>query len=216
MPRVTITVPDKKSQPYRFALDRKSVTLGRGSENDIVIDCGSISVRHAVMERVKGGYELRDLGSTNGTKLNGKARDVIELFDGAPVKIGDVEFGFTLTPEEIAEIAKEGPADSPIIKEEEEEPEVAQRKKEGRRPNPPSRPPVVVSQPGGAASFVMTMIFLMLAAVSFFIGMGIRYSKETGRQSLLQDIKHGVPEVSESDEMVIPGVNDAETPAPSE
>ncbi len=216
MPRVTITVPDKKSQPYRFALDRKSVTLGRGSENDIVIDCSSISVRHAVMERVKGGYELRDLGSTNGTKLNGKARDIIELFDGAPVKIGDVEFGFTLSPEEIAEIAKEGPADSPIIKEEEEEPGEAQRKKEQRRPAPQSRPPVVASQPGGAASFVMTMIFLILAAASFFIGMGIRYAKETGRQSLLQDIKNGVPEVSESDELLIPGVSDAETPDPAE
>ncbi|MEM9236750.1 MAG: FHA domain-containing protein, partial [Verrucomicrobiota bacterium] len=93
MPRVTITVPDKKSQPYRFALDRKSVSLGRGSENDIVIDCGSVSVRHAVMERVKGGYRLRDLGSTNGTKIDGKARDAVELYDGAPVKLGDVAFG---------------------------------------------------------------------------------------------------------------------------
>ena len=216
MPRVTITVPDKKSQPYRFALDRKSVTLGRGSENDIVIDCGSISVRHAIMERVKGGYELRDLGSTNGTKLNGKARDVIELFDGAPVKIGDVEFGFTLTPEEIAEMAKEGSADSPIIKEEEEESAEPRRQKEKRRPAQPSRPPVVVSQPGGGASFLMTMIFLILAALSFFIGMGIRYSKETGRQSLLQDIKNGVPELNESDEMLIPGVNDVESPEAAE
>ena len=72
MPRVTITVPEKNSQPYRFALDRKSVTLGRGSENDIVVDCASISVHHAVMERIEGGYQLRDLGSTNGTKLEGE------------------------------------------------------------------------------------------------------------------------------------------------
>lgn len=188
MPRVTITVPDKKSQPYRFALDRKSVTLGRGSDNDIVIDCGSISVSHAVMERVKGGYQLRDLGSTNGTKLNGKTRDTIELFDSAPVKIGDVEFGFTLTSEEISEMAKEGSSDSPIVKEEESE--APRRKSEARKPAHQSRPPAMVSQPSGGASFLMTIIFLVLAASSFFVGMGIRYSKETGRQSFLQDLKN--------------------------
>ncbi|MFC7336659.1 FHA domain-containing protein [Haloferula chungangensis] len=212
MPRVTITVPDKKSQPYRFALDRKSVTLGRGSENDITVDCGSVSVRHAVMERVKGGYQLRDLGSTNGTKLNGKARDIIELFDGAPVKIGDVEFGFTLTPEEIAEMAKEGPADSPIVKEDSGSP---RRKPESRRSAQPSRPPVMVSQPSGGASFLMTLLFLILAAGSFYVGLSIRHSKETGR-SLTQDIKHGVPQASESDEMLIPGVADGDSPEASE
>ena len=52
MPRVTITVPDKKPQPYRFQLDRKLTRMGRGSENDIVIDCASVSVHHAEMERV--------------------------------------------------------------------------------------------------------------------------------------------------------------------
>ena len=185
MPRVTITVPDKKSQPYRFALDRKSVTLGRGSENDIVIDCGSISVRHAVMERVKGGYQLRDLGSTNGTKLDGKTQEIVELFDGAPVKIGDVEFGFTLTPEEISEMAKEGPIESSIVKE--EETEAPKRKRQA----PQTRPPVVVSHPSGGASFLMTMVFLVLAACSFFVGMGIRYTKETNRQSFFQDLKNG-------------------------
>ena len=74
MPRVTITVPERNSQPYRFNLERKSVSLGRGSENDIVIDCSSVSVNHAVMERVEGGYQLRDLGSTMAPKPVGKIR----------------------------------------------------------------------------------------------------------------------------------------------
>jgi pSer/pThr/pTyr-binding forkhead associated (FHA) protein len=56
MPRVTITVPDRTPQPYRFQLDRRVVSLGRGSDNDIAIDCGSVSVRHAEMVRVDGGY----------------------------------------------------------------------------------------------------------------------------------------------------------------
>ena len=69
MPRVTITVPEKTAQPYRFHLDSEVVTLGRGSDNDIAIDSGSVSVKHAEMRRTVGCFELRDAGSTNGIKL---------------------------------------------------------------------------------------------------------------------------------------------------
>ena len=100
MPRVTITVPDKMPQPYRFPLDRQVVTIWRGSESDIAIDCGSISVRHAEMLRIEGGYELRDLGSTNGIKLDGQRSDTIGLRHGATVRLGDVAFDFQLSEEE--------------------------------------------------------------------------------------------------------------------
>ena len=108
MPRVTITVPDKMPQPYRFPLDRQVVMIGRGSENDIAIDCGSISVRHAEMVRIEGGYELRDLGSTNGIKLDGRRSDAIALRHGATVRLGDVAFDFQLSEEE--RDAPRGPA----------------------------------------------------------------------------------------------------------
>ena len=119
MPRVTITVADRTPQPYRFQLDRMKVNLGRGSENDIVVDCGSVSVRHAVMERIEGGYQLRDLGSTNGIKLEGIQREIIPLRHGLSVKIGDVAFDFTLTEEEREALAREKPPEeSPIVREE--------------------------------------------------------------------------------------------------
>lgn len=195
MPRVTITVPDKNSQPYRFALDRKSVTLGRGSDNDIVIDDGSASVNHAVMERIDGGYQLRDLGSTNGTKLDGKARDLIPLTDGSSVRIGDVAFDFSLSPEEKLTLAGETGGDaSPILKEE----AVAPRKQAS---NPVAPRPLLVSanQPSAAASFFMTVVFLLLAAGAFFVGMSIRHQKDVGR-SLVQDIREGnsAPAASEA------------------
>ena len=100
MPRVTITVPDSNPQPYRFQLDRRVATLGRGSNNDIVIDCGSVSVSHAEMRRIEGGYELRDLDSTNGIKLDGERMPVIPLRSGLSVKLGDVAFDFQLSDEE--------------------------------------------------------------------------------------------------------------------
>lgn len=207
MPRVTITLPAGKSQPYRFALERKSVSLGRGSENDIVVECSSISVRHAVMERVTGGYRLRDLGSTNGTKLDGKTKEVIELYDGAPVKIGDVIFGFSLSDDEVSTLNAEKPADeSPIIQEEEQEaPE--QRRIESPRLAPQRA--ALAASPSSGASFLMTLVFLLLASGAFYLGMSIRHSEETGR-SLTQDIKHGVPEIVDPNEVLLPETSESE------
>lgn len=174
MPRVTITVPDKNSQPYRFQLDRQVVTLGRGLENDIAIDSGSVSVNHAEMHRIAGGYELRDVGSTNGIKLNGVRQEVIPLSTGASVRIGDVAFDFVLSDEELAVLAGETPAAGPAQLRESElpaAPEVA-------RPAP-----AVAKRPAPASSgfgFGAAAMFLVLAGTSFFAGLAIRHQKDTG------------------------------------
>ncbi|MFU8892868.1 MAG: c-type cytochrome domain-containing protein [Luteolibacter sp.] len=99
MPRITITPPGKKAQPYIFKPDRENVQIGRGSSNDIIIDCASISTLHAELVRVDGEYELRDLGSTNGIKKDGKRHDIIPLADGDTLMLGDVEFTFNLSTE---------------------------------------------------------------------------------------------------------------------
>lgn len=94
MPRIIITVPGKKAQPYIFKPDRDNIQIGRGSSNDIVIDCPSISTLHAELVRVDDGYELRDLGSTNGIKKDGKRHEKIQLEEGDKLKLGDAEFEF--------------------------------------------------------------------------------------------------------------------------
>jgi pSer/pThr/pTyr-binding forkhead associated (FHA) protein len=107
MPRITITVPEKNAQPYRFQLDRQTVTIGRGSDNDIVIESGSVSVHHAEMRKIEGGYELHDVSSTNGIKLDGIRHQMIPLRSGATAKIGDVPFDFVLNDEESEALARE-------------------------------------------------------------------------------------------------------------
>ena len=183
MPRVTITVPEKNAQPYRFQLDREVVTLGRGSENDIAIESGSVSVNHAEMRRIEGGYELRDLESTNGIKLDGERCEVIPLRSGATVKIGDVSFDFLLSDEEREALAREkAPEPSPILRESELPPAA---------PKPvPQREPVYVPQKSSSGFGAMVM-FLILAAVAFFTGLVVRYEKETGG-SLIDAIKANV------------------------
>lgn len=179
MPRVTITAPEKNAQPYRFQLDRQTVGLGRGSENDIVIDSGSVSVRHAEMQRVLGGYELRDLGSTNGIKLDEVRSEVIPLRDGITLKIGDASFDFSLSDEEIEALARERPVEiTPPPRE--AEPGVPIK----RSQQIPARAP---SNSGGSG-FGATLLLLTLAAAAFFTGLAVRYQKETGG-SLIEAIK---------------------------
>lgn len=181
MPRVTITVPEKTPQPYRFQLDRRSVTLGRGSENDIAIDSGSVSVKHAEMVRVDGGYELRDVGSTNGIKLDDERREVIRLKNGMSVKIGDVDFDFLLADEELEALSHEKPAESsPIEKLGGDSPGLP-RLPEAPAPEPASQRPIVItSDSGGGGGAGMVLLFLILAAAAFVAGMAIRFQKDTG------------------------------------
>jgi len=195
MPRITITVPDQTPQPYRFQLDRHTVTLGRGSENDVAIDCGSVSVHHAEMRRVEGGYELRDVGSTNGIKLDDERMDVIPLRSGLSVKLGDVAFDFQLSDEEIEALAREKPSvESPITR----EPVTLQFP-------PPSFPPLMERQPittpvmlppihhhdeGMGLGAMLWLLILALAA--FFAGMSLRHKQDTG-ESLIHSIWDKAP-----------------------
>jgi pSer/pThr/pTyr-binding forkhead associated (FHA) protein len=189
MPRVIITVPDQTPQPYRFQLDRQAVQMGRGSENDIAINCGSVSVKHAVMERIPGGYQIRDLGSTNGTKLDGERMPLIPLRDGVSVKLGDVSFDFSLTEEEKYDLAREKPAkESKIIA---EDPEPAE-KKPARRPAtsaPRPAPAPVLASANSTQSFLAMLVFIIFAVLAFYIGLSIRHEKET-HQSLLQSMSN--------------------------
>lgn len=49
-----------------------SMLIGRDTRAGIVIPDASVSTRHATIERVTGGWRVTDLGSTNGTLVNGR------------------------------------------------------------------------------------------------------------------------------------------------
>ncbi len=180
MPRVTITVPDRTPQPYRFQLDRRVVSLGRGSDNDIAIDCGSVSVRHAEMLRVDGGYEIRDLGSTNGTKVDGDRRLAIPLKSGATVLLGDVAFDFQLSEEELTALAEEAASLGSQAK-----PPAEEKRPERKPPARSSMASAPASSGGGG--FVMFLLFVILGTCAFFVGLSMRYQKDT-KKSLIGEL----------------------------
>lgn len=168
MPRVTITIPDRNAQPYRFHLDREIVSLGRGSQNDIVIDSISVSVMHAEMRRVSGGYELHDMKSTNGIKLGGTRYPVIPLESGGTVRVGEVSFDFLLSDEEIAVLSGEAQSSASAA---------VPLKVAG----PLDKQPASVGSIQNESNLGALLVITVLVAAAFFTGMVVRYQKDTGK-----------------------------------
>lgn len=74
-----------------FALQQERVMLGRGPNVDLAFDDSAMSRQHAAVEFVDQQFRVRDLGSTNGSRLNGKAVQVGELQHGDRIEIGSQE-----------------------------------------------------------------------------------------------------------------------------
>jgi hypothetical protein len=71
------------------------VVIGRSRECDVRVDDANASRRHAELHRTGGSFWLSDLGSTNGTELNGKRVQRSEVADGDVITIGSTELRFT-------------------------------------------------------------------------------------------------------------------------
>jgi pSer/pThr/pTyr-binding forkhead associated (FHA) protein len=68
-------------------------TIGRDRECDLAIDDMTVSRLHARLERTSGGWRLTDLGSTNGTRVNGwRLRDAVLVRAGDLVRFGETEY----------------------------------------------------------------------------------------------------------------------------
>jgi len=71
--------------------DRESVVIGRSPECDMPITDGQASRRHASVVRQSGGFDVSDMGSTNGTLLNDVQIKTKHLAHGDVIKIGATE-----------------------------------------------------------------------------------------------------------------------------
>lgn len=194
MPRVTITVPGGSPQPYRFQLDHKSVLIGRASENDIQVDSSSVSSRHAKMIQTNGGYELHDLGSTNGIKVDDRLVPHVALRDGMSVELGDVILSFELSPEERATLDMQA---SVSLKPEPVEKSAAAVPQQGfGLPKAPAPRQAQVAT-HGSSSGVSGIFLLVLALLAFCLGMALRFKSDTGHSWLEAVLKkHAVGDLA--------------------
>ena len=79
-----------------YELDSSQLTIGRGNQNDIAISTDEYaSARHARFEPRQDGVWVQDLGSTNGTYLNGaRLEHPRRLTQGDIVRVGETDLRF--------------------------------------------------------------------------------------------------------------------------
>ena len=86
----SLVLPDGR----RFALGEKPVVLGRMSDCDIVLADPRASRQHAEIQPVGHGFVLSDLGSMNGTVVNGTPVRERQLSDGDEIRVGSTVLHF--------------------------------------------------------------------------------------------------------------------------
>jgi len=92
MPKMVVSIDEVVIKEVQLLKER--TTLGRRPYNDVVIDNLAISGEHAVLHMVGEEVEIEDLGSTNGTYVNGKAAKRQLLRNGDTVEVGKYKIRF--------------------------------------------------------------------------------------------------------------------------
>ena len=91
LPRVAVHT---EAETWEAPLTGDRLTIGRGSENDIVLDFPKVSRHHAVLERKGHSFVLQDLQSANGTWVGNQRVSKVVVSDGAAIQIGSAKLLF--------------------------------------------------------------------------------------------------------------------------
>lgn len=191
-------------------LDSDVITIGRHTDSIVELPSSSVSSHHATIKRRKDSFYVQDLGTTNGTKLNGVEVEEAKLEDGDQLCFGDipavVHLKSAADKKEIAAAAAAAVAKRETSEVEEQallQRGVARKgpaKKGaavagGRRPMPVRRGTIPqYKETVGCAGFVAFLSFL---ALTFIIGLHLRHASETGgflTGDILKKLRDGVGE----------------------
>lgn len=91
----------------KISLDGDRFHIGRGADNDLKLSDTTASSRHAVVEKVRPAgskeapdYFIQDLGSTNGTFVNGERIERRKLREDDVIRVGMTNFKFSFGSDE--------------------------------------------------------------------------------------------------------------------
>lgn len=85
--RLRLTTPDGATRSVDF--DGTELTIGRAADNDLVLPDGRVSRHHARLIGRRGTLVYIDLGSTNGSRVNGVTVGELVLGEGDRIELGD-------------------------------------------------------------------------------------------------------------------------------
>lgn len=95
----SLTISEGKDRGREYTFSQPEVCIGRTAENDLVLTEAGVSRRHVKIREEGGQYFVEDLGSANGTKVNGEAVTENQLSDGDSIQVGPVVFAFAAIPD---------------------------------------------------------------------------------------------------------------------
>jgi len=97
-----VSIPEPAQQPAvltvegrEIPLTAERVVLGRSRECDVRLSDANVSRRHAEVRHEDDEFWIVDLGSTNGTELNGNRIERARLADGDRITLGSTDVGFS-------------------------------------------------------------------------------------------------------------------------
>lgn len=88
-PFAVLRVLAREGHAREVALDGSPLTIGRARDNRLVLDDVRVSRHHARISGRRGALVLTDLGSTNGSRVNGLVVDEVVLGEGDRIVVGD-------------------------------------------------------------------------------------------------------------------------------
>jgi len=94
-----LVVVQGEEEGREIEITQNQVTMGRGADNDLVFPDIACSRRHCILEKGNGDYTVTDLGSGNGTVVNGRRVQSAVLSDGDEIEIGSTIVQFNLPGE---------------------------------------------------------------------------------------------------------------------
>lgn len=197
IPKILITLANGEVRKY--SLQMESVRIGRAADNTVVLDDPGLSAHHAVLHQRDEGFEIIDLGSTNGIEFEGKRIMTRILHHGDKIQIGEASLEYFAPPEQaetLASDAKESvdsvvpaaPAEPATDVEEEVldrdgSPKAVPLLKTATAPR--TQPVLDSAQGGGFLASAMLFLLTLLAPV---VGLHIRHYQETGGGILIMDV----------------------------
>lgn len=101
--KVNLVLVKKNGSTKNISLPSSVTVIGRSRDRDLVVLLESVSRRHCQLNHDKGVLKIRDLGSRNGTILNGKRIEEAVIQQGDDIVVGPLTFVFQIDgkPEKI-------------------------------------------------------------------------------------------------------------------